>query len=149
MLLICNDRIIRDWKFRCRRLISGFGEYKTFIRINSLPLNFFKKYFVQKIMEQTTVKKTNYLEKRRSDVSWLSVLVTFSDCFVSDILCLWCREKWAFNHITEQNPSCCLALWYKAVKSLPKKNMPIFHMIVKKWILLNLTPKARVLTLHK
>lgn len=85
LLLICNNRIIRDWKFRCRRLISGFGEYKTFIRINSLPLNFLKKYFVQKIMEQTTVKKSNYLEKRRSDVSWLSVLVTFSDCFVKVI----------------------------------------------------------------
>ena len=46
---------------------------------------FLKKYLVQKIMEQTTVKKTNNLEKRRSDVSWLSVLVTFSDCFVKVI----------------------------------------------------------------
>ena len=36
-------------------------------------------------MEQTTVKKSNYLEKRRSDASWLSVLVTFSDCFVKVI----------------------------------------------------------------
>ena len=66
-------------------------------------------------MVQTTVKKTNYLEKRRPGVSWLSacsVLVTFSYCFVKVISYVYdvVRSDRAFNHITEQDASCCVAL---------------------------------------
>lgn len=71
---------------------------------------FLKKYFVQRIMEQTTVKKLLF----RNKTVWCQLAFSFGDLFrlfcKDDVLCFWCRENWAFNHITEQSASCCLAL---------------------------------------